>query len=74
VNLLLKNGALPDFAGESGWTPLHMAAQWNHPGVARILIENGAEKECLDDEDRAPLEIARKHDSSDMMEFLTKQP
>jgi len=72
VELLLRNGAQVDFAGELGWTALHMAAQWNHPNVARILIENGAEIERLDDEGSPPMKIAQKHDSRDMMGLLSK--
>lgn len=74
VELLLRKGSQVNFAGELGWTALHMAAQWNHPGVARILIENGAKIECRDDEGRTPMEIAQKHDSKDMIDFLSNLP
>ncbi|XP_072932093.1 ankyrin repeat domain-containing protein 27-like [Epargyreus clarus] len=30
-------------ANESGNTPLHMASKWGYEGIAKILIENGAE-------------------------------
>jgi ankyrin repeat protein len=71
VELLLAHGAQVDVAGEGGWTALHMAAQWNHPGIARLLIEKGANKAYLDGGGRTPLEIAQKYESRDVVNFLS---
>ena len=49
-----------------------MAAQWNHPKVAQILIEHKANTECLDNEGNTPLEVAQKHESKGMIKFLSK--
>ena len=72
AKLLLINGAEVNLAGEFGWTALHMAAQWNHPKVAQILIEHKANTECLDNEGSTPLEVAQKHESKGMIKFLSK--
>lgn len=71
VELLLNNGAEMDVACEGGWTALHMAAQWNHPGIARILIKKGANSAIKDDKGKTALEIAKKHKSVEAMAYLS---
>ena len=42
VELLLKNGAQPDFEDEMGWTPLSRAIEGEHAVVAQLLLAKGA--------------------------------
>jgi ankyrin repeat protein len=70
VELLLSHSANPNLAGEGGWAGLHMAAQWNHPDVARILLEHGADIALLDNDDSTALDIAKKHGSEPVIDFL----
>ena len=38
VELLLKNGAQPDFEDEKGWTPLSRAIEREHAAVVQLLL------------------------------------
>ena len=71
VGLLLEHGADANLSGEHGWTPLHMASQWNHPASAKILLQYGAEMARTDSEGRTALEIAEKYASEAMIELLS---
>ena len=42
VECLLLKGAHIDSQDKDGWTPLHMAAWYNHFELAQILIQNKA--------------------------------
>jgi ankyrin repeat protein len=42
VRELLDLGVSPDIDLQNGWTPLGWALSWNQEGVARLLIERGA--------------------------------
>ncbi|KAI8533231.1 hypothetical protein RHMOL_Rhmol11G0281400 [Rhododendron molle] len=44
----------------AGLTALHMAAGYVKPGVAKLLIELGADPEAEDDKGRTPLDLARE--------------
>jgi ankyrin repeat protein len=41
VELLLKNGAQPDFEDEKGWTPLPRAIEGEHAVVVQLLLAEG---------------------------------
>ena len=41
VELLLKNGAQPDFEDEKGWTPLSRAIEGEHAVVVQLLLAQG---------------------------------
>ncbi len=43
VELLLDHGADPNLYCRLGMTPLHIAACWNFPDIAELLIRNGAD-------------------------------
>jgi ankyrin repeat protein len=42
VELLLKNGAQPDFEDENGCTPLSRAIKSGNAGVIKLLLAQGA--------------------------------
>ena len=73
VTLLLEHGANVNCIGEHDWTPLHMAAQWNHPESAKILLRHGADLGCKDSDGRTSMDIARQFDSAMMVELLLSQ-
>ncbi|XP_022881179.1 signal recognition particle 43 kDa protein, chloroplastic [Olea europaea var. sylvestris] len=61
VKLLAEEGANVNHRDNSGGlTALHMAAGYVRPGVAKVLIEFGADPELEDDRGKTPLELARE--------------
>eukprot|EP00941_MAST-03F_sp_MAST-3F-sp1_P002866 g2866.t1 len=45
-------------------TPLHLASQWNHLKIVKILLENNASPNAKDRWKRTPLDLARQHGKS----------
>jgi ankyrin repeat protein len=41
VELLLKNGAQPDFEDQNRWTPLSRAIEGGNTGVVELLLAQG---------------------------------
>lgn len=70
IELLLDNGADPNFGGHSGWTPLHCAARWNLVEIATLLCSKGADPQKKNMYDRTPLDIAVLCSSDKMIELL----
>lgn len=61
VRLLAESGAdLNHRDNSGGLTALHMAAGYVKPGVAKILVDFGADPEIGDDKGKTPLELARE--------------
>lgn len=58
IEALVNAGADINSKGESGFTPLHCAAEQNHPEAILKLIELGA-SDLLDDAGESALELAR---------------
>ncbi|XP_073312860.1 signal recognition particle 43 kDa protein, chloroplastic-like [Primulina huaijiensis] len=60
VRLLAEAGANINHRDNSGGlTALHMAAGYVKPGVAKLLLDYGADPELEDDRKQTPLELAR---------------
>ncbi len=68
--LLVKH---PDLVNSPEWTPppLHCAVLWNQPGIAEVLLENGADIEIRDpDRDTTPLRYAIVYCQKEMIPLL----
>ena len=57
-DLLLQNGAQPDLADGSGWTPLHHSAYLDKVNCVILLIRRGAKLSLLDNQAKTPLQVA----------------
>ncbi len=58
VRRLLAAGADPGAADDTGWTPLHFAAQGQHATVAQALLVAGANVDARDSHGNTPLSKA----------------
>jgi ankyrin repeat protein len=59
AQILIANGANPDFPDNSGWYPLHFATQQRNFNIVKLLVENGATIDQGDGEfGNTPLQVA----------------
>lgn len=71
VERLLGKGAEVDAANEEGMTPLMVAGALGFPGLARRLVEAGANLELRDDSDgKLPSEHAQDADHPELASYL----
>jgi ankyrin repeat protein len=72
VRWLLCHGADSNARGINDWTALHFAAALGYVGVARVLVEHGADVNARTriDERPSPLDEAASHGHSAMVSFL----
>ena len=63
--LLLEREAPVNAENQEYRTPLHVAAYYGQPGVARVLLQHGANRTVRDREGHTALELAtsRGHDA-----------
>jgi truncated hemoglobin YjbI len=74
VHLLIEHGADVNWASGPGrCTPLHMAARRGNVGLARVLLEAGADPECQDSKGETPLRRAVNCGQQAMAEFLVSR-
>ena len=79
AKLLINNGAEVNAKDDSGYMPLHLAAQWNlHDRKTRRktrrrsqkLLDNGAEVNATRERGDTPLDIARERNAVEVEKVL----
>jgi ankyrin repeat protein len=65
-----ENKDLINMKNGKGWTPLHLAVILNNLKLVKLLIENGAKHNILDNKSKTPLELAIDNDNKDIIEYL----
>ncbi|CAI5771315.1 ankyrin repeat and SOCS box protein 3 isoform X2 [Podarcis lilfordi] len=71
IKLLLQQGA--NINGPhcwSEWNSLHQAAFQNYPEILKLLLDKGAEKECVDDFGITPLFVAAQYGKLESLRIL----
>eukprot|EP00050_Salpingoeca_kvevrii_P000802 m.156213 g.156213 ORF g.156213 m.156213 type:complete len:71 (+) comp10214_c0_seq5:757-969(+) len=69
VSLLLQHGMPIDRTGNNGWTALHYAAEYQHPGVVTMLIAEGASPQARDLNGKCPYDYARTDELRDLLQY-----
>lgn len=75
VRFLLRNGADPDLASENGYRvyPLYVAIDSNFEGIAKMLVEAGAEVNVIQASQMTPLHAAAKNGNIEMLILLLEK-
>jgi ankyrin repeat protein len=69
--LLKENPNLVRSKGDAGWTPLHLAAMFDHPKeLAQLLLTNKADVNAKANDGWTPLHMAASHGNKDVAELL----
>ncbi|KOC66750.1 Ankyrin repeat and LEM domain-containing protein 1 [Habropoda laboriosa] len=58
TKLFLRHRGNPNVRSADGLTPVHVAAAWGRVTVLELLLANGGDPLCLDDEGRSPFHYA----------------
>ena len=67
LQALIKAGAIVSSRNDKGKTPLHVAASWSNLFGAKFLLENGANINLKDKDEKTPLDYA---ESEEMIKLL----
>jgi uncharacterized protein len=70
VKFLISIGADINSKGDSGYTPLHYAAEQNHTDVAIFLLKAGATLNVRDNDGNTPLELAELSENVEVCEAM----
>lgn len=75
VRLLLAHHANPNIGSQNGYNtyPIHAALGINHDGIAKMLIEGGADVDVLQYGAIAPIHLAAQHGNIDIIILLLEQ-
>ena len=72
VQQTLNQGYNPDFADFDGETALHLAIDWGHTQIVRLLVSMGASTEVTDNLDNTPLHRAVMNENDEIVSLLLK--
>lgn len=72
IELLLAAGAEIDAVNNTGFSPLHHAAEAGSPDAARVLIARGADPGLTNFAGRAPIQTAQAIGHDELVEILRK--
>jgi ankyrin repeat protein len=71
IEVMLESGLVDVRAKNNwGWTPLHLASYWNHPEIAKLLIELGVDVNSENNDGRTPLHLAAGHNHPEIAKLL----
>ena len=71
VAWLITHGADVNARGPGSRTAVHFAAQRNiGPKTLALLVDNGADLAALDDDGQMPLDIAKRHGKTRLVEWI----
>ncbi|ETW05660.1 hypothetical protein, variant [Aphanomyces invadans] len=70
MRVLLEQRANPDIVDKDGNTALHLCAGWGSRHCCVLLLEGGADSQCLNDEGLTALEMACKMNHADIAQVL----
>ena len=71
VLVFLQNGALIDFKGDLGYTPLHYACMFGNIEMVKVLLDNGSDKNIQNEFGENAVRIAT-NSSSENKEKIVK--
>ncbi len=70
MRYLLRQGANPNCADRSGWTPLHLAGEYGQDTMISMLLEAGAEVDARDEDGWTPLMYAVRNGNTSSVRLL----
>lgn len=73
VSVLLASRAQINLACNLAFTPLRMGLVKNHPGILQLLLDAGAEVDCVTLKEIIPLRVVAKENSREhLVEMFSK--
>ena len=73
VERLLDAGADPNARGETGITPLHLAASRGDAALCSLLMARGADRGAMMDDGTTPADMAEKRGHAELAELLRSE-